>query len=293
MRIAVVDASRVVLKIVSFVLTKAGHDVVGFSSAALALERLRATPVIDVLVTSLQFEGLSGADLVRQARASAGHLRPLYIVVMSSSLDGATLVEALDSGADDFIGKPPAEPELLARLRVAERALDLQNELIRLATTDAMTGALNRRAFFDTAATFNRSASDAIAIFDIDRFKTINDRFGHAAGDRVIVEVARAVLARVPHVGRIGGEEFAALLPGETLKDAFDLCETLRADVAKLAFRDIDRSLAPTCSFGVASWRASETAAESLMRADAALYEAKSAGRDRVVAAHDGGLSVV
>lgn len=287
MRIAVVDPSRVVLKIVSATLEEAGHDVVGFTDAAQALRRLRATPFVDVLITSLQLGGMDGIELTQKARETAGQRRALYVIVMSSSGDRSTLVQALDSGADDFIGKPPAEEELLARLRVAERVSTLQSTLIRLATIDALTGLLNRRAFFEIASVCDRSPTDAVAIFDIDRFKQINDQYGHAAGDRVIADVSGTAAARLPVVGRIGGEEFAVLLAGATLEAATALCEELRTDVERLDFAEIGPALKPTCSFGVAAWRPEETIDDALIRADAALYFAKSSGRNRVAVAAD------
>lgn len=288
MRIAVVDASRVVLKIVTASLEEAGHDVMSFTDAAQALRRLRDAPFVDVLITSLQLEGMDGIELTRLAREAAGQRRALYVIVMSSSSNRSTLVEALDSGADDFIGKPPAREELLARLRVAERVATLQSNLIRLATIDALTGLLNRRAFFDVAGVCDRTADDAVAIFDIDRFKQINDRYGHATGDRVIVEVSRVAGARLPVVGRIGGEEFAVILPGEKLENATLICEALRADVEKLDFTDVCHELRPTCSCGVARWRPEEGVDDALIRADAALYMAKTSGRNRVTAEPSG-----
>jgi two-component system, cell cycle response regulator len=285
MKIVIVDPSRVVLKVVSGTLEDAAHEVIAYSDAGLALERLRADDSIDVLVTSLQPHGISGLDLVKAARDLAGSRRALYVLVMSSSAERSTLIEALDSGADDFIGKPPAPEELLARLRVADRVAGLQRELIRLATIDALTGVLNRRAFFETAAIYARSHTDAVAIFDIDKFKPINDTFGHAAGDNVIIAVARAAAARCPAVGRLGGEEFGMFLPGGTVRDAVRMCETIRADVAALKFPEIDPDLQVTCSFGAGEWRTGETVDDSLKRADIALYAAKSGGRNRVVAA--------
>lgn len=288
MKIAVVDPSRVVLKIVAGALEDAGHLVSCFSDSSAALERLRLDEAIEVLVTSLQHAGMGGLELIREARAIAGRRRALYVLVMSSSADRTTLVEALDGGADDFVGKPSAPEELLARLRVAERTAKLQQELIRLATIDSLTGLLNRRAFFETAELYSRSDADAVAIFDIDRFKQVNDAFGHATGDVVIAAVARAAAVHAPIVGRLGGEEFGLLIPNGRVRDAVAACETLRRDVAALVFDDVDPSLHVTCSFGAGEWRSGERLEEALKRADVALYAAKTSGRNRVVAAAGG-----
>lgn len=285
MKIVIVDPSRVVLKVLGQVLEDAGHEVVTYTDAAMALERLKVDTVIDVLVTSLQPHGMSGLQLTKAAREIAGSRRALYVLVMSSSSERSTLIDALDSGADDFIGKPPAPEELLARLRVASRVAALQTELIRLATVDALTGVLNRRAFFETAAIYARSETDAVAVFDIDRFKQINDTYGHAAGDQAIIAVAQAAAARCPAVGRLGGEEFGMLVPGGSVKNAVTMCETIRREVAALEFPGIDARLRLTCSFGAGEWRRDESLDDSLKRADVALYAAKSGGRNRVIAA--------
>ncbi|MDR4305502.1 diguanylate cyclase [Chelatococcus sambhunathii] len=284
MKIVIVDPSRVVQKILSGTLENAGHEVVCLSDGLLALEHLRDDDRVDVLVTSLQPRGLSGLDLVRRARGLCGSRRALYVLVMSSSSERSVLVEALDSGADDFIGKPPAEEELLARMRVAKRVAGLQRELIRLATIDSMTGVFNRRAFFELSALAVRSATDAVAIFDIDRFKHINDTFGHAAGDEAIIAVTRAAAARCLRIGRLGGEEFGMLMPGADLAQAVALCDAIRLDVEKLTFEAISPGLRITCSFGVSEWRPNESIDEALKRADVALYAAKAAGRNRVEA---------
>lgn len=287
MKIVIVDPSRVVLKLVTTALEAASHEVVSYTDAAMALERIRSDRAVDVLITSMQPHGMSGLELCAEARALAGARRALYVLVMSSSSERTTVIDALDSGADDFIGKPPAPEELLARLRVAARLIALQSDLIRLATVDALTGLLNRRAFFEQAAIAQRSRDqlDAVAIFDIDRFKLVNDSFGHAAGDLVIHAVASTAAVHEAKVGRLGGEEFGMLLTGASVKDAITRCEALRLAVAALAFPGIDPALRVTCSFGSGEWRQDESVDDALKRADIALYAAKSGGRNRVMAA--------
>ena len=139
---------------------------------------------------------------------------------MSANYEQRKLIEALDSGADDFIGKPPAVEELYARLRAAERLGAMQRELVRLATTDPLSGLLNRRAFFERAQEACASAGDSKSavisaiMFDIDYFKRINDDFGHGTGDDVIRAVANEAICEKGIVGRLGGEEFAIFAAG-------------------------------------------------------------------------------
>src|SRR5512143_3551535 len=116
-----------------------------------ALARIKADASIEALITSAELMHMSGVELCWETRLLATSRRPIYVVMMSSQYDQRSLIEALDSGADDFIGKPPLAEELYARLRAAERIASMQRELIRLATIDPLTGLCNRRGFFEQA----------------------------------------------------------------------------------------------------------------------------------------------
>lgn len=166
-------------------------------------------------------------------------------------------------------------------------------ELRRIAASDALTGLLSRRAMLSAIAAGARDdGRDGIAgsllLLDIDHFKSINDRFGHPAGDEVLRAVAQAcgdVAAGIGPAGRIGGEEFAILLPSVEAREAMRLAERLRAATASLALDVIDRRRV-TISVGVSAARHPVgSAARWLAAADALLYEAKRAGRDRSVGA--------
>ena len=146
MRIVVADASRVVLKIMIKLLTDHGHVAFGFTTGEEALAKLVEDPSVDVLITSLELSGMSGFELCWECRVMTKREQQLYILAMSSLAAHERLAEALDSGADDFIGKPPNPEELFARLRAAERFAMTQRQLVRLATRDTLTGLLNRRA---------------------------------------------------------------------------------------------------------------------------------------------------
>jgi diguanylate cyclase (GGDEF)-like protein len=134
---------------------------------------------------------------------------------MSSSDDHGILVRALDRGADDFLRKPPITEELRARLRAADRLTSMQQELIRYATTDFLTGLFNRREFFHRATEaigeVPRGATLSAVMFDIDHFKRVNDRYGHEAGDRALTAIASVVKGFDGISGRLGGEEFCLL----------------------------------------------------------------------------------
>jgi len=290
MLIALVDPSRMTRLIVARMLEARGHEVVPFDDEREALARIKSDPFIEALITSAELKHMSGVELCWETRLIATCRRPIYVLMMSSQYDQRSLIEALDSGADDFIGKPPLAEELYARLRAAERLASMQRELIRLATTDPLTGLSNRRGFFEQATELcARMAPPAgnlsAIILDIDNFKQINDSFGHETGDEAICCCARTAFLSEAVVGRLGGDEFALLLEHRALPEAIEIAEGLRTKLAAQPFDTGKGRITLTWSLGVGEGRAGETVDEILARADAALYDAKLQGRNRVVGA--------
>src|SRR5215471_11633806 len=240
MHIAVVDPSRTVLRCIKLLLDARDHHVYPFIDGEEALSYIDADPDVDAAIISAEQAGgqAAGIELCWRARTVASARRPIYVILMSSHGDRKILIEALDSGADDFIAKPPIAEELYARLRAAERVNSMQRDLIRVANTDPLSGVLNRRAFFERGKYVCERAATGVALsaimMDIDHFKQINDRFGHAVGDEVIRRIA---------------------------------CEAAKDNR----------------SVGVSEWHAGDDIDQLLLRADMALYAAKSGGRNRVV----------
>lgn len=287
MKIVLVDSSRVVVMAMRGLLAEHGHAVVGFHDGPEALAYIAAHADVDVLMTSLVLPSMSGFELCWETRLLASKTRPIYVVAMSSDKERERLAEALDSGADDFIGRPPKPEELLARLRAAERISLAHRELVRLAMRDPLTDLLNRRAFLEAAevslVTRSFRSPPSLMMVDVDRFKLINDTWGHDVGDRVIRSVASVLASSHAIVGRLGGEEFALLTPGGSLGDAMALAETLRRTIE---VTPVDTPLGPvscTASVGLVALRHRETLDEALKRADMALYAAKEGGRNRIV----------
>jgi len=288
MRIALVEPSRTTRLIVARMLEAGGHEVAPFGDERDALARIKADPTIEALITSAELTHMSGVELCWEARLVATCRRPIYVVMMSSQYDQRSLIEALDSGADDFIGKPPLAEELYARLRAAERIASMQRELLRLATTDPLTGLCNRRGFFEQATeacarVVPPDGSVSAIILDIDNFKQINDSYGHETGDEAIRACAKAARVQEAVTGRLGGDEFALLLERKSLPQAIEVAEDLRV---RLARRPIDTgkgSITLTWSLGVGEGRPGDTIDQILARADVALYDAKLKGRNCVV----------
>ena len=302
MRIVLVDPSRAVQRIMTSMIERGEHEVIAFGDARRALDFIASEKDVRALITSAELGKMSGVELCAATRSLAGTQRALYILLMSSHDDFHLVVQALDHGADDFIHKPPYAEELRARLRAADRFTAMQQELIRHASTDFLTGLFNRRAFFDFAVTACREAKVghplSVVLFDIDHFKQVNDRHGHDTGDQVLQGVAAEAMAIHAVAGRLGGEEFC-LLAHCDLADATDMADDLRHAIRSLRF-GADRQVAVTSSFGVAEWEPGDTIDQLLRRADVSLYEAKRSGRDRVVASdtfavtkdHDGWRNV-
>lgn len=175
--------------------------------------------------------------------------------------------------------------------RAFAREAAYRDELRILAGTDELTGIANRRELLsglsrEIAASLRTDRPLAFALVDIDHFKRVNDAYGHPAGDEVIRKVARAALAAVRGcdlVGRIGGEEFAIVLPGAGVAQAYEICERLRQRIqSDLIELPEGKSISVSISSGVSRLIKGESADELVARADAALYEAKQGGRDQV-----------
>ncbi len=190
------------------------------TDASDALARLKSDAQINALIAGAELSPVSAVELCRETRLLVGWQRALYVLLMSNG-DRIAKIEALDCGADDIIDESPPLEELFAKLRMAERSITRQQELMQLATTDYLSQVYNRGAFFeeltDAHQNLGRDDSLSLLLLDIDRFKAINDRYGHDVGDHAIRAVADAARTCGESVGRVGGDEFCILLKGHNL----------------------------------------------------------------------------
>lgn len=298
-RVLVVDDDPLSRRILEQALGSAGYDVDSAADGQEALTKVRNHRP-DVVVTDWQMPRMDGLTLCRILKGS-DETRFTHILMLSARGETEAKVTGLETGADDYLVKPVDPVELNARVRVGLRLqkalgeLAAKNEILeKLALTDALTGLANRRAFLDAleaevarVARHERPAS--LLFLDLDEFKRVNDAHGHAVGDEVLAGFSRVLnrgCRRGDLAARIGGEEFAVLLPMTSRVAAALVAERIRrATEAFPLGQSVDVAL--TVSIGVASTEDSPKPLEAavlLGRADEALYRAKAGGRNRVAA---------
>jgi diguanylate cyclase (GGDEF)-like protein len=250
----------------------------------------------EVVIVDWSMPGIDGIELCRRLRDRSRSYYH-YILMITGRSDELDVVHALESGADDCLGKPFGEAELRARLLVARRILTLQNELILAreelrsqAMRDGLTGLWNRTAFIDL---FKRELERAartnghtgLLLLDIDHFKHINDMYGHLTGDEVLKEAAHRLRQNVrsyDFVGRYGGEEFFVALPGAGKDQLCHRAETIRKAICTESFKTAQGEVKVTMSVGATVAEAGETSVSDAMTvADVALYKAKNSGRNQ------------
>jgi len=243
-------------------------------------------------------------ELIRKVRARQTDRAP-YVLYVSELDEGEERETGLLAGADDCVGRRAPERELNARIgagkRIAELEAVLRIALVenrKLSTTDDLTRVASRRFFtkhlpreVERAARYGRALS--LILCDIDHFKNINDTLGHAGGDEVLrqfgTRLQETLRRGIDWVARIGGEEFAVVLPETNYEQALDVARKLRAIVAEKSFTAGSRRIDITASFGLCGLESvppgARKIAENLVKvADAALYRSKHSGRNRVTA---------
>jgi two-component system cell cycle response regulator len=304
-RILVVDDHEDNIELLRARLEARGYEVEGASDGQAALDAVkRVCP--DLILLDVMMPKMDGIEVVRRLKANAE--LPFIPVIMQTALDSTeNKVEGLDAGADDYITKPINFAELEARvnsllriktlqsaLAARERELSELNDKLRtISLTDGLTGIDNRRSLEDRLHEMWQHSVRlhepiALIICDIDKFKSVNDNYGHQAGDSVLKEFAHLLKAEareIDRVGRYGGEEFLLILSGTVLDAAVTFAERLREKVEGHTFSYAGGTLRRTTSCGVAaSPHPRVKDQEALLRAaDDALYVAKETGRNRVV----------
>jgi diguanylate cyclase (GGDEF)-like protein len=296
--ILVVDDTSRNLQLVIEILDNAGYATTFASNGKQAIERAKkAKP--DLILLDLMMPEIGGLEVCRILKEDP-ELAGIPIIFLTASNEKDNIVRAFESGAVDYVTKPFYSRELLARVRTHLELKKTRDELEKaykkleeLVATDYLTGVPNRRAVFTFAQKeFQRHTRYrrlfSVLVIDIDFFKKINDTFGHDAGDKTLIAVARSIrdcLRQVDGFGRWGGEEFVAILPETPLNEAIAtagrICQTLK----ELTIEAGEREIQITLSVGAACANEEDASIEDVIdRADRSLLAAKREGRDRVVA---------
>ncbi len=301
MKILVAEDDRLTRLLLTRALTGWGYEVVAAADGEEAWEAL-SRDGIRLVVSDWEMPRLEGPGLCRRIRAQSSSY--VYVLLLTAHKDAARIVEGLEAGADDFVSKPFEPNELRARLGVGRRILTLQDDLAQkfaeleranrqlalIAAIDPLMNIGNRRSFEEAISRVaGPTAADyGILMIDVDHFKEVNDRYGHATGDRVLSAIAgtlQQTKASSDEIFRWGGEEIIMIAPRTTTRALEAIGERLRAAVAGLRIeRETGEALQVSASFGGAVVdRPGLAWAQVVARADEALYEAKKAGRNRVV----------
>lgn len=295
--VLVVDDSPVYRKLVEQVLSTEPYALLFARNGEEALKLYQDhSPCI--VLTDWMMPDFSGLELCQRIRADKS--RPYtYLILMTSSTEKGNVVKGLEAGADDYLTKPFDPGEMLARIGVGRRITDLNRELAaksqkleEAARTDPLTGLPNRRAIEEWSLKQLRGAARHgfslwVAVGDIDSFKSINDTFGHDAGDIVLktfAEVLRKCTRASDICGRLGGDEFLMVITHVEADQVEATVNRFREQFAALSFPLQGQSVSVTASFGVAGVQGKDMKEyNTLMRkADKMLYEAKRAGRNIV-----------
>jgi diguanylate cyclase (GGDEF)-like protein len=302
--ILLAEDDSVLRRLLAANLTKWGYDVVIACDGREAWQALHAENAPRLAILDWMMPGMDGIEVCRKIWNEGEELYT-YMILLTALDRDEDLVTGMDAGADDYITKPFKSNELQVRLRAGRRIVNLQNDLIAAretlrekATRDSLTGLWNheeiRRILEHELDRGERKChSVGVILIDLDHFKRINDTYGHLTGDAVLGMLARRMLANIRSydaIGRYGGEEFLAVLPGCDTNCATASAERLRLCIGKEAMDTAEGLIPVTVSLGVAANDIGmRRDANSIFRAaDLALYRAKEQGRNRVeVASND------
>jgi len=303
MRIFLAEDDRTSRSILTAILKKWGYDPVVAADGSAAWEILQRDDAPRLVLLDWNMPEMDGLEVCRRIRNEESP-NPPYVIMLTGKGEKSDIVQGLDAGANDYICKPYDNDELLARIRVGRRMVELQTALVEARDTmahqaqhDALTGIFNRRAILESlereiSRARREDGTVSIGMLDIDFFKKINDTYGHQVGDEVLIGFVRTVLGNLREydfTGRYGGEEFLIIAPGRQDEPFVGLYERLRRQVAETPVETSAGPISITVSIGTVTGNGTATIDELLSTADLALYQAKAEGRNRVC--HSGDAS--
>jgi two-component system cell cycle response regulator len=301
MKLLVADDSSLYRTLLKRLLEKWGYDVVLAANGYEAKRIFEGDDAPRLAILDCLMPGLGGLELCELIRARTHSY--VYMILLCApceswgSRDQDDLLKAFELGADDYISKPFKEAELRARLKVGERIIRSQGELVEArqalkfeASHDPLLRIWNRTAIIDLLGTELGRAKrlqTSLSVFfaDLDSFKHVNDSYGHLVGDDVLRNAAERMSGAVreyDHVGRYGGDEFLAVLPDCNAEAAQEVAERVRQHICNIPIVTSPIPVTITASIGVTQWHPGQEVRDLLRQADFAMYRAKRNGRNRV-----------
>jgi len=287
--VLIVDDSKMYRQIVSDTLNKIHINVLEACNGQEALDILGSNNHISLVLTDYEMPKLNGLELIFKIREKYTKDK-LGVIAISSADEQDIITKFLKYGANDFIHKPFTYNEVVTRVNSNLELLDLFQSIKDMANKDFLTGAYNRRFFFEAGEVIylkakRKDSSLAVAMIDIDKFKNINDTYGHDVGDIAIKEIKKVLdesLRASDLMARFGGEEFCILLENITIENIEILFEKIRQKFEKNIININDLTISYTVSIGI-YYGASASLEDMIRLSDEALYKAKESGRNKVV----------
>lgn len=304
-KVLIVDDSPLNRKVLAHILSEQGYQIQESGDGRSAF-KLMETDLPDLILLDINLPDMNGIDICKKLKAET-QTADIPIIFISALTDTAQKVQAFEAGGIDYVTKPFYKEEVAARVKSQLTIRELQKELHKhinelellykevkdLSIRDSLTGLYNRRYFDELiktqdAACHRYGTTYTLLMADLDHFKKVNDTLGHKAGDIVLRRFAEILLRCLRDCDtpfRIGGEEFVILLPETPQGEALVVAQRIMANVRKAPWAEISTDLRLTCSIGCATSKNScpDEDHTLLQEADTRLYQAKEAGRDRIV----------
>lgn len=289
-KVLVVDDSKINIATLKSTLEVEGYTVYGIDNGREVLGKARKIKpdiiLLDILMPDM--DGFQVCELLKQD----SELKDIPVIMLTAKVDGKDVKHGLELGAFDYIKRPADEVEVIARVNSALRYKERQDQLIEMSMKDGLTGVYNHalllelfeKEYFKCERT---GQGISFVMLDIDYFKSINDTYGHVAGDIILKELAKALTKSIrvsDIVGRYGGEEFGLVFPGVDQYAVVQICERIRMTIENHKFVADGNEIHATVSIGICYKPGKQLigCSQMIKMADDALYKAKRNGRNRV-----------
>ena len=287
--ILIVDNSTSQRQYLSKLLKNLRYQVISVENGAAALEALQLNNDIPLVLIDQNMPEMNGLQLIEKIRLRFDQ-EELALIAISSSQDNETTVRFLKAGANDYLAKPFSTDELYARVNQHTRLVRYISTLNELASTDYLTKLKNRHTLFSQGSLLHSNAVRgsfhlAVGMIDADNFKAINDQYGHAIGDLVLIGMADKItemFRKTDVVARFGGEEFVCVAVIQSVTDAQELFNRVRKQVEQMEISAAGSTIKVTVSIGITT-RLGDSLEQMISLADEAVYQAKTTGRNRVI----------